>query len=77
MAEVVRLELAPRPVNSDALAVVEEVLARVRAGEVTAVAIVEVNPAGRVSTHWSGSDHYHQLNSGCARLAHRIAAAED
>jgi hypothetical protein len=71
------LKLASNPVNDDALRLVEETLARVKAGEVVAVAIVEVRLAGSVATAFSRSECYHKLNSGCARLAVAMASIPD
>lgn len=60
-------------INDDAIELVSGVLERLRKGETIAVAVVEVLSAGGVGTHYSKSDKYHQLNSGVARLAARLA----
>lgn len=72
-----KLVMVERPVNNDALALAEGTLARIKAGECIGVAIVEVLTQGVVASAWSAGDHYHQLNSGCARLASRVAMDTD
>lgn len=66
-------------VNTEAVDLIERMLERVRSGEVVAVALVEVKRGGVVATAYSNSrtGHYHGLNSGAARLAHRLAAVGD
>lgn len=62
--------------NDDAIALVEGLLERLKAGEAISVAIVEVLKGRTVTTAWADSPdgNYHLLNSGAARLAHRLAA---
>ena len=72
---------APKPdpekaPNTDAIDIVERLLARLKSGAVVDVAIVEVASDGTVSDEWSGKRSYHLLNSGAARLAHRLAAED-
>ena len=70
------LSIIPFPsasTNSDAIALIEGTLERLRSGETVAVAVVEVLADGAVVTHYSESEYYHQLNSGAARLAARLA----
>lgn len=53
-----------------------EILERFKSGESLAFAIVEVKRAGTVATQYvSDGKSYHELNSGAATLAHRIASA--
>lgn len=79
MAEVVELRVVPteRPapyVNADAVALVEGLLERLKSGHSVSVAMAEVYAEGGiVATAYSAGDRYHQLCSGCARLAARIA----
>ena len=67
------VKLAPREVNQEAIEIVEDVLARLKSGESLAVAVVEIRQGRTVGTAYSASDYYHELNSGAARLAARIA----
>lgn len=60
-------------INLDAIELLEGTLARLRRGESVAVALVEVFANGGVGTAYCKSNHYHQLNSGAARLAARLA----
>lgn len=74
MSNIVPLVAVTDVVNSDAIELVEEVLSHLRSGEAVAVAIVEVLKAGNVATSYCASQSYHQLNSGAARLAARLAS---
>ena len=62
-------------INSDAIEIIEGLLERFKSGQSVALAVVEVmaEEAKGVATIYSTSDRYHQLCSGCARLAARIA----
>jgi hypothetical protein len=66
----------PTPhINLDAIEIIEGLLERFKSGHSVALAVVEVmaeEDAG-VATIYSKSNKYHQLCSGCARLATRIA----
>lgn len=75
MAEVVKL--LTHPVNPDAVELLERILADAKEGEIESVAIVAVRRAGEVETVSSQTSHYHQLNSGAARLAAALASASD
>lgn len=56
----------------------ERLMAKIKAGEVIGMALVEVRRGGDVATFYSQSTAcYHALNSGCARLADRIARDYD
>jgi len=77
MSDIQKLRIADRPVHDVALALAEEVLARVKSGETTALATVEVHPAGDVEIHTAHRGQYHHLNSGCARLAAMMASETD
>jgi hypothetical protein len=76
-AELHKIGLAADPVNADAIGLIEDVLERLIAGETVAVAVVEVRKARTVATAYTAGEHYHTLNSGCARLAARIATEVD
>lgn len=60
-------------IHTDTVNLLRDVLAKAEAGEIIAVAIIAVEKARTVATAWSQSDQYHLLNSGAARLAHRLA----
>jgi len=79
MADPVKLSVAEREVNGDAAEMLRALLGRIESGEAIAVAFVEVKRAGVVATGYSNSRNgcYHALNSGAARLAHRLAAVSD
>ena len=64
-------EIAAAP-DGDLVAFVEDLLARVKSGETIGLAIVEADRARNVSCGWSGGS-YHLINSGAARLAHKMA----
>jgi hypothetical protein len=66
-------EVRASVVNADAVGLLEEHLAKVRAGEVVAVGLVAVYASGAVGVATSDGDEYHRLNSGAARLAARLA----
>lgn len=72
LAEVVAIRAE---VNASAVSLVEEVLERLRSGVTLAVAVVEVKKGRLVATGWvdSPSGSYHELNSGAATLASRLA----
>lgn len=74
-AKVALIQQCPKT-NDDAIALVEGLLERLKAGEAVSVAVVEVLKSKTVATAWSDSPdgNYHLLNSGVARLAHRLAA---
>lgn len=79
MSEVIPLKKVDLYVNKTAIEAVELLLARLRSGESSAMAYVEISRGGIVSTVYSNSEEgcYHHLNSGCARLAQRIASEGD
>ncbi|MGE0751850.1 MAG: hypothetical protein AB7F39_06685 [Variibacter sp.] len=62
--------------NMDAIKLAEEALHRLKSGRSCALAVVLVDEDGCVTAAWSRSTSYHQLNSGAARLAARIALQE-
>lgn len=71
--KVVPADRVAAPVNADAVLLLEEHLAKVRAGEIVAVGLVVVYRSGGVGIATSDGDEYHRLNSGAARLAARLA----
>lgn len=77
MSDVARFRIAERSVDEDVLALAEEVVERVKAGETVSLAVVEVHPAGNVSWRRVTERNYHALNSGCARLAAAMASEQD
>lgn len=66
--------VALRP--SSTVDVLRAALSRAEAGELVGVAIVQAHRDG-VDLEWAGDAEYHKLNSGAARLAHKLAAIED
>lgn len=70
MAEVV--EINPF-VNADAVDMLRDALRKAEGGEVVACAVVLVAPGRVVMTASCKSNHYHELNSGAARLAAQLA----
>lgn len=77
MGEPIRLVEVPNPVNEDAIGLVEEVLARLKAGETLSLAVIEVKKQRTVGIAWSVNENYHELMSGAARLQARLALMED
>lgn len=77
MGDPVELHIAKRSVNEDALEVIKGTLARVEAGEVIGVGIVEVRIAGDIATFTSKNNCYHALLSGACRLMTRLASQND
>lgn len=79
MDKVTPLVQVDKQTNDEAITAVEVLLEKLRSGDVRAVALVSVNRAGSVSTCYINSKEgcYHHLNSGCARLASRIAGELD
>lgn len=75
-AEVKTLRPVETVINTECLELLEESISRVRAGETTSLAIVEVQKGGNVATCFHCSGQYHQLNSGAARLAARLASEQ-
>ena len=70
----------PEPVSgaAEAIELIEHTLRGLREGRVLAVAIVEVRENGAVATAYNGQENsYHQLSSGAARLANRLASEQD
>lgn len=65
--------------NAHALELIEACAERLRSGESIAVALVEVRKGRTVGSAWSEAPDgsYHLLNSGVARLAHRLASQSD
>jgi hypothetical protein len=59
--------------SQEAIELVDGVLARLKSGESVAAAIVEVKPGGLVAQGWSGGPYHHELSSGAATLAWRLA----
>lgn len=70
---VTKIGLAAKDINSDAIELVEGTLERLKRGDVTSVAIVEVRRGRSVAHRYSKSVDYHLLNSGAARLAACLA----
>lgn len=65
--------LAPVEPSLEAVRLVEDLLERVKAGKVSAVAIVEVETSGATGTCWSNTDtHYLNLLAGAAQLVSRM-----
>jgi len=65
---------APGEPDHDLLEYIEALLERVLAGKTVAIATVEVEQANTVAVGFcNNGNHYHQLNSGAARLAARLA----
>lgn len=78
MVEVRRLRVIGAEVDAGLVSRVEGLFERVASGEVTGIAVVEVMRGGVVATWYDAAGGgYHYLNSGCARLAHRIAGEVD
>jgi hypothetical protein len=63
-------------INEVAVQEVEGLLERLKSGDSTAVGVVEVKRGNYVATFYVAGRHYHELNSGAARLANRIAREE-
>lgn len=59
------------------IAIIQIALERALSGDTVGVAIVEVSRTRSVTASYSSSSSYHYLNSGVARLAHRLAGEED
>lgn len=61
--------------HADVNEVLQRFLGESRAGRLSAVAIVAVQPDGTVLTGWKGADrgHHHHLASGALTLARRIS----
>lgn len=61
--------------KSDLIEHLEFLLANAQEGRITAIAVVDVNTNGVVGSAYFGiAGTYHQLCSGAARLANRIAS---
>lgn len=74
---VTPLKLANPAANTDCLELLQEAVNRVLTGDTAAVAVVEARRGGQVTYAWtSTSDCYHQLNSGAARMAARLASVK-
>lgn len=67
---------APNDPDPELVEFVEEILARVKAGKVIAIGTAEVEQGGKVAVGFCHKNHYHQLNSGAARLSARLATIE-
>lgn len=67
---------AERTADADVIRALTEMLERAQRGEIIALAAVEVNPARCATTQYICGTGYHTLNSGVARLAHRIAGEQ-
>lgn len=53
--------------------ILEDRLARARAGEIVSVAVVTTKPNGDVSTEWHADANYrHDMIAGIAMLEHRV-----
>jgi len=59
--------------DADLLAMLEELVGRVRDGSVMGLAIVEHQRGDAVVIQVSSAANYHFVNSGAARLAHFLA----
>lgn len=73
MADPTPLKVAQRPVEEGVLRLAEDVLEQVKTGEIIALAVVAVHPAGNVGIRTAHNGKYHHLNSGAARLAAALA----
>lgn len=67
------VSLAKPNINKQAIEIVEILLANLQSGAVVAIGIVGVRNSGEVTTAYSHTTQFHQLNSGAAILANRIA----
>lgn len=69
----------PPEINEEAVEAAEEVLARLKSGEAVAFAYVLVLKGRIVATGYVKglAGCYHTLNSGAARLAHRLASEDE
>jgi hypothetical protein len=77
-AEIREIRAAGPLINAEAIELVEGLLSRLRSGESTAVAFVEVLKGRVVATAFANDGQsYHTLNSGAARLAARFATMDD
>lgn len=75
MSEPVKIGMVANYVNEPAIDALEKLLDRLRSGQATAIAFVEISRGGLVSNAYFNPPHgeYHRLLSGAARLLHRIA----
>lgn len=72
------LHRPPAHHENEAISLIEETLRELRDGSAIAVGIVLVRKNGNVATAWDGADNcHHQLSSGAARLANRLASEQD
>lgn len=72
MTNVVELKTRPAEINESVVARIEEILAKAKQGEITAVAIAGVDLDGSISCSWSETDDFGRLLGSVARLLHRI-----
>lgn len=76
MTKVLELVQKDKPahlVDPNLIAALEGLLERAKEGKALAVGFIEVCDNGDVCTFYSKGRSYHQLNSGAARLAARLA----
>lgn len=60
--------------NADLVDQLEELLARARAGTITAMGMAFVNADGTISTRWSGGDQYIPMAAAVSLLQHEFLA---
>lgn len=71
-AQLVELPTYQRHCSSEAVGILEDILAKARDGTVTGVAIATTNLDGGVSTAHSPSSNFVGLAAGVAILSHRV-----
>lgn len=75
-AEIKQIRALLDETSHEAVEIIEELLGRLKSGQSIAVAFIEVKKGGIVATCFStDNDCFHQLNSGAASLANRLANA--
>lgn len=74
MTDKVKPFVAPLASNDEVIAMLEEYIARAKAGQVLALAIVTVKPGSTIASEWTGaaSGWLHHLISGVSILKHRM-----
>lgn len=78
MSAAVQLRHVGNSVNKEAIKLAEELAERTRSGEIIDLAFVAVLRGRTIENGISGgSDNYHLLNSGVARLAAILATLPD
>jgi hypothetical protein len=76
-SKMLKLVTRPEKISAEAVDMLEHYLQRAKNGEITAVAIVAIEPNGSATHQATSSDHWVALLGAVTRLLHRMQLHAD